>query len=136
MKLIVLVFKLKFYFINTSFYKSISNGWPAGQNGGERGRRASGPACSGSPAGHVSQASSRARAGPLIFFGNLSPQNDVVLGERFCFFFLGWFWAGGGGKASKWADFFIFFWAGKWERAVGLFPLNVFFFFVFMFIFL
>ena len=74
---------------------------------------------------------------PVNFFLKpLSPKRRRFGGEVLFFFFLGWYWTGGGGKASKWADFFIFFWAGKWERAVGLFPLNVFFFFVFVFIFL
>ena len=38
---------------------------------------------------------------------------------------------GEGGKATG----PVFFWAGKWERAVGLFPMDVFFFFFFVFIF-
>ena len=59
--------------------KSTSNGWPAGQNGGEKRARASGTACNGRPAGRISQASSRVRAGPRYFFSLKPNQNDVVL---------------------------------------------------------
>jgi len=108
------------------------NGWPAGQNGGEKGARASGTACNGSPAGQISRASSRPRAGlRFFFFAEVQPKR-----RRF-----GWVsaekkkekweeWTGGGGKATG----PVFFGLESGKEPLGSFPWMFFFsFFLYLF---